>query len=155
MPLKRASSDELSSTITSDDVLGKEVIDSEGELIGVVEMLHLDPNAVEVVGITVDKGFLRTGLVIGKEYIERVASHAVFLKIRPAFKLKGMTVYDSNGDKIGIVSRVILKEDKNIIDSLIVQSSAIARELVIPSSIIKTIGDNVLLSEEKANLRAS
>lgn len=153
MPLKRVFGEGLSNTVTSDDVLGKEVIDSEGEFIGVVEMLHLDPNAVEIVGITIDKGFLRKGLVIGKEYIERVAPHAIFLKIRPAFKLKGMTVFDSNGDNIGIVSRVILEENKNKVESLVIKSILLRKEVIIPSDLIKTIGDNVILVTEKENLK--
>lgn len=153
MPLKRVFGEELRNTITSDDVLGKNVIDSEGEFIGVVEMLHLNPDMVEVVGITIDKGFLRKGLVIGKEYIERVAPHAVFLKIRPAFKLKGMIVFDEKGDEIGIVSKVVLHEHKNQIDALIVKSNAFKKEIPIQADLIKTIGDNVLLNIEKKDLK--
>lgn len=153
MHLKKVFGEELHNAITSDDVLGKDVIDSEGEFIGVVEMLHLDPDAVEVVGITIDKGFLRKGLVIGKDYIERVAPHAVFLNIRPAFKLKGMRVFDSLGEEIGVVSRIILHEAKNQVEKIFVKSSAFKKELVIASELIKNIGYNVLLKEPVKNLK--
>ena len=153
MPLKRVFGEGLNNTVTSDDVLGKEVIDSEGEFLGVVEMLHLDPNLVEVAGITIDKGFLKSGLVIGKDYIERIAPHAIFLKIRPFFKLKGMIVFDSLGEKIGVVSKAVLQENKNQIESLLVNVSSLGREVLIPADLIKSIGENVFLIAEKDNLR--
>ena len=153
MHLKKVFGEELHNAITSDDVLGKEVIDAEGDFIGVVEMLHIDPNAVEVVGITIDKGFLRKGLVIGKDYIERVAPHAVFLKIRPAFKLKGMIVFDSQGEVMGTVAKSVLHGHKNQIESLVVRSSVFKKEIIIPSALIKNIGYNVLLNESRKNLK--
>lgn len=153
MHLKRVFGEELHDAITSDDVLGKDVIDAEGDFLGVVEMLHLDPNAVEVVGITIDKGFLRRGLVVGKDYIERVAPHAVFLKIRPAFKLKGMTVYDNQGEVIGIVVKPVLHGKKNQVEALVVRSSALKKDLVIPAEYIRTIGYNVLLNTARKELK--
>lgn len=152
MSLKKAFGEGLNNTITSDDIVGKDVIDSDGEFIGVVEMLHIDPLAVEVIGISIDKGFLKKGLVIGKDYIERVASHAVFLKIRPAYKLKGMQVFDSNGENIGIVVKVNLYEKKNELVSLVVRS--FKKEIVIPSEVIKNVGFNVLLKDKKDDLKS-
>ncbi len=153
MHLKRVFGEELHDAITSDDVLGKDVIDAEGDFLGVVEMLHLDPNAVEVVGITIDKGFLRKGLVVGKDYIERVAPHAVFLNIRPAFKLKGMTVYDNQGEVIGTVVKPVLHGKKNQVEALVVRSSLFKKDLVIPSELIRNIGYNVLLNTARKELK--
>lgn len=149
MHLKKVFGEEIGNAITSDDVVGKDVIDADGEFIGVVEMLHIDPLAVEVVGITIDKGFLRKGLVIGKDYIERVASHAVFLNIKPAYKLKGMMVFDSEGENLGIVTKVNLIDKKNIMKSIVVKSGVLKKEIVIPSEFIKNIGYNVLLNVGK------
>ncbi len=153
MHLKKVFGEEIGNAITSDDVVGKEVIDVDGEFIGVVEMLHIDPLAVEVVGITVDKGFLRKGLVIGKDYIERVASHAVFLKIRPSYKLKGMMVFDIAGENLGIVTKVNLHGKKNAIESLVVKSGILKGEITIPAELIKNIGYNVLLSVKKEDIK--
>ncbi|MBI2448962.1 PRC-barrel domain-containing protein [Candidatus Pacearchaeota archaeon] len=152
MRLKKAFGEELGNTITSDDIVGKDVIDIDGEFIGVVEMLHIDPSAVEVIGITIDKGFLRKGLIIGKDYIERVAPHAIFLKIRPSYKLKGMNVFDSEGENIGIVTKVNLHGKKNEVESIIVRSGIFKRDVVIPVKFIRNIGYNVLLSVKKDDI---
>ena len=103
---------ELDDTITSDDILGKDVVDHDGEFIGVVEKVHINPNTIELMGISIDKGFLRTGLAIGKDYIAQITPHAVLLKIRPAHKIKGMQVFDVDGNKIGIVTKVDLAGKK-------------------------------------------
>ena len=85
------------------------------------------------------------------DYIERIASHAVFLKIRPAYKLKGMKVFDSDGESIGIVVKVNLYEKKNELVSLVVKSPI--KEIIVPSEMINNIGYNVLLKEKKDNFK--
>ena len=67
--------------ITSDDILGKDVIDTDGNFLGVVDKLFLNEKPLGVAAISVDKGFLDKGLVLSAEYIERVSKYAVFLKI--------------------------------------------------------------------------
>lgn len=141
---------ELESSITSDDVLGKEVIDAKGEFLGVVESLFIDPETVEVAGIAIDKGLLKKGLIIGKSYIKNIAPHAVFLNIQPAYNLKGMIVFDSEGKKIGAVREVQIHGTKNEIENLVVKSSL--GEITIPAEYIKHIGDNVFLKGKKENL---
>ncbi len=64
-----------------------------------------------------------------------------------------MIVFDSDGEKIGIVTRVMFKENKNQIESLVIQASALRKEVIIPSELIKSIGDNVFLITEKNNLK--
>ena len=56
--------EELSETITSDDILGKEVIDAEGGFVGVVENVIIDPENVEIIGISIDNGLLKKGLLV-------------------------------------------------------------------------------------------
>jgi len=140
----------LNDAITLEDLLGKEVIDSGGEFIGIIEKIYLDPKSMEVLGISIDKGFLRKGLEIGKSYIDKITPKAVFLKIRPVFRLKGRTVFDIDGKNVGKVSNVILNENRNQIKSLIIKS--VFKETIIDSSFIKQIGHNVFLNIQKEAL---
>lgn len=136
--------------LTSDDILGKEVIDSNGSFIGVIETLYIDHKNLKMAGIGVDKGFLKKELVIGSRYIKKITPHAVFLNIRPAYKIKGMAVYDSKGKKIGKVSSVEMMESGNNVKSLIV--SKLTGKIIIPSDYINKIGQSVFLDVSKEEL---
>ncbi|MBX4196004.1 PRC-barrel domain-containing protein [Candidatus Pacearchaeota archaeon] len=139
--------------ITSDDVLGKEVIDMNGEFLGVVETLFIHPQNIEVIGIQIDKGFLRRGLLIGKDHIEKVTPHAVFLKIKPAVSVKGMKVFDSDGKDIGTVMGLSVKQGTNEIDNLAVSSPFFKKKVNIAGDLIKFIGYNVFLTDKRENLK--
>ena len=69
VPQKSISGKDLDEAVTSDDILGKDIIDVDGKLIGVTEKVFIHPNSLDFIGIEVDKGFLRKGFSIGKDYI--------------------------------------------------------------------------------------
>ena len=147
MPQKNISGkylDETGDLLTSDDLLGKAVIDESGLSIGVSEKVLIDKKNLDFVGISVDKGLLNKGLTIGKDYIEKVTPYAIFLKIRVAYELKGMEVFDSFGKKVGKVKEVKLVGNKNIIKSLTI-SSGFKSFNILPGFIDK-IGYNILLN---------
>ena len=145
MPQKSISGKDLSGAVTSDDMLGKDVIDSAGSFIGVSEKVFIDPSSLDFIGISVDKGFLRKGLLIGKDYIDRIAPHAIFLKIRVAYEIINMLVFDKDGKKVGSVVKVELLENKNQINALYVSAGAGGRKIIVPFDLIENIGYNVVL----------
>ena len=152
MQQKTISGRDLSKTLTSEDLLGKDVIDFNGTFIGVVEKVLIDPNEMDFVGISVDKGFLRKGLTIGRTYIDKIREHALFLKIRVSYEVKGKIVFDKDGVSIGKVSTIELFENKNEIINIIVRpkfSFILGKELKIPSSYLREIGNNVMLKVRK------
>lgn len=156
MTQKSISGRDLSKTLTSEDLLGKDVIDFDSTLIGVVEKVLIDPKTLDFVGISVDKGFLRKGITIGRNYIEEIKEHAVFLKIRVSYEVKGKLVFDSEGKIVGRVSSLDLYENMNKIVSLVVKRDSLlfpGKEIIVPSRYIRTIGDNVMLSVKKEDLR--
>ncbi|MDO8467487.1 MAG: PRC-barrel domain-containing protein [Nanoarchaeota archaeon] len=158
MQRKNISGRKLNNAITSEDILGKDVIDLEGNLVGVVEKIFIDPASLRFIGISVDKGFIKKGLSIGKNYILKITEHAVFLKIRIAYDMKGMFVFDKDGKKIGKVSSIELHGNRNKIKSIHVEtglfSSLLKKGLIIPARSIKRIGDNIILkNSEKILLR--
>src|SRR3989338_2113745 len=141
---KSISGKDLDEAITSDDVLGKEVIDSDGRFIGITEKVFIHPTLLDFVGISVDKGFLKKGLSIGKDFIEKIGSQAVFLNISVAYEIKGMKVFDKNGKKLGKVSGIALKGSGNDIDAITL--SRLTKKWIIPSKMIDKIGYNVILN---------
>lgn len=156
MTQKSISGRDLSKTLTSEDLLGKDVIDFDSTAIGVVEKVLIDPKTLDFVGISIDKGFLKKGITIGRNYIEEIKEHAVFLKIRVSYEVKGKFVFDSEGKMVGRVSSVDLYENMNKIVSLMVRKGSLlfsGKQVVIPSRYIRTIGENVMLSVKKEDLR--
>ena len=157
MPQRNISGKDLSKVITSEDILGKEVIDLDGEVIGVVEKVLINPKNFELVGISIDKGFLRKGLSIGKNYIDRLTDYAVFLKIRVSYELKGKTVFDKDGKKIGKVVSIEIHGNKNRLKSVRVKSTILNflsnRDLIVQSDQIDNVGENIILNVGKDSLK--
>jgi len=147
MQEKSISGRKINKSITSEDILGKDVIDAEGGFIGVAEKIFIDPKLMNFIGISVDKGLIKSGLTIGKSYIDKVTDHAIFLKIRVVYDIKGMLVFDKNGKRVGKVSSIDLYGNKNKIKRLYVKSRSFFKEkILIPEDYIENIGDNVILN---------
>lgn len=154
MSTKSISGRNLDKAFTSDDLLGKDVIDADGHVVGVAEKIFIDPNSLDFIGVGVDKGFLKEGLVIGKDYIERVTAHVIFLKVKIVSEIKSMKVFDRNGVLIGTVKEVELQGQKNEIGNLIISSvlRGIPKKLLVSGTLIEKIGYNVILRITKSDL---
>jgi sporulation protein YlmC with PRC-barrel domain len=142
---------DLIDAYTSDDILGKEVIDSEGSFLGVAEKIFIDKINMNFVGIAVDKGLVKKGFIVGKGYIERIAEHAIFLKTSIVLELRGLSVFDKNGEIVGKVNKIISQGNKNTIKELIV-SNGFRKEISIPSENISTIGHNTIINKSITEL---
>ena len=149
MSQKSISGKSLKDAITSDDILGKEVIDLAGKEIGIAEKVFIDPNSLDFIGINIDKGFLKKDLSIGKNYIQKVAKHAVFLNIRVSYELKGLEVFSELGESLGKVSGIELEGIKNDIKVIYVRKGLFTKETQIPMSFVDKIGFSVLLKVKK------
>lgn len=153
MPKKSVSGADLTNAITSEDILGKDVIDKEGEFIGVVEKVLIDKKSLSLIGIEIDKGFLKSGFVVGKDYIDRVTDYALILKIRIVYGIKGLEVFDNMGVKLGKVKDIKLQGTKNKVKELIVSTSFFKEDLVISGENIEVIGRNVILNIAKEEIK--
>ncbi len=137
----------LAGAITSEDVLGKDVIDARGAFIGVSDKLYLHPKTMKILGISVDKGFLRTGLIISANYVTEVTQYAILLNIEPSFRIKGMTVFGSAGGRIGTVLSVSLVNNSNTVQELIVKTTnSNIGTVAIPAKYLAQIEDNAFLN---------
>ena len=152
MSKKSISGRSLENSITTDDILGKDVIDSDGIFVGVIERVLIDPSRLKFLGIGIDRGILKKGLLIGKGYIGRIAENAIFLKIKVPYEIVGMEVFDNVGAKVGKVSEVKLSGKRSSIKSIKVKNGLFRKEIEIPFESIDSIGYGVILNVQKEKL---
>ena len=132
--------------ITSDDVLGKEAVDPEGQILGIVMKIHIDKDSKMMVGITIDQGFMKPDLFIGMKYIKNFGIDTVFLNRVPVEKFKGLEVITSSGKIVGTVKDVKSKRHK--VDEIVVARKGIkGGVLFIPASEIREIGESSVLKK--------
>lgn len=129
--------------ITTDDILGKEVVNSEGEVIGIVQKIHINKINKEILGITVDEGFMKPDLFIGVENIKLFGKDAVMLNRSSDLKYKGLSVFDKKGEFIGTVTEVIKSPKTGKIQEIFIKKGINSES--IQAKEIKSIGVNVLL----------
>ena len=110
--------------ITSDDILGKDAVDPDGEVLGVITKMHIDKGNKKIVGITIDMGFMKPDLFIGLNYIKNFGIDSVFLSKIPTSKYVGLKVIDANGKPVGKVKKV--KSLRNKVDAIFISKGMIS-----------------------------
>ena len=131
--------------ITSDDILGKEALDPEGEFIGIVMKLHIHRENKELVGITIDQGFMKPDLFVGLESIERFGIDALFINRITLKKYVGKSVITTDGRIIGEV--INITEHKGRLEKIEIVGTD-KKKIEIPTSQIASLGTTVLLKED-------
>jgi sporulation protein YlmC with PRC-barrel domain len=132
--------------ITSDDILGKEALDSEGDIIGVVMKLHIDKKEKKILGITIDQGFMKPDLYAGIEYIKNFGVDTIFLNKIPPDKFKGAEVITHKGISVGIVTDVLTKSYN--LKRLVVSKSSFSKDkFEIPLKHIEELGVKIILKK--------
>ncbi|MBN2458129.1 PRC-barrel domain-containing protein [Candidatus Woesearchaeota archaeon] len=139
--------------ITSDDILGKDVVDVDGEIIGVVQQLKIDKNSKKIIGILIDQGFMKPDLFIGLDYVKNFGVDSIFLNRSPLPKIKGMEVFDSNGKVVGFVSDIEVDGTSQEFKAIIIRKNRFGREFRLESKFIKTVGYNIILKDAEQNLK--
>ncbi|MFP4119174.1 MAG: PRC-barrel domain-containing protein [Candidatus Woesearchaeota archaeon] len=138
----------MSQTLTSDDILGKDAVDKEGDILGVIIKLHITKSQKALTGITIDQGFMKPNLFVGIEYVRNFGVDTVFLNYVPRTKCKGMRVITAEGKNIGVVIDVKMKRGK--LQAITVARNKLAKrkKKMIPASDIKEISTQILLKKE-------
>ncbi|MGM5481980.1 MAG: PRC-barrel domain-containing protein [Nanobdellota archaeon] len=131
------------SFITSDDILGKDVIDKDGQVLGVAQQLRINKQSKKILGIVIDQGFMKADLFIGLDYISNFGVDSVFLNTTPKPKLKGFKVYDRYGFLVGRVLKI--EEKDNSLCSIYVRKHFLGKCYQIGKDQIMTIGYSVIL----------
>jgi sporulation protein YlmC with PRC-barrel domain len=133
-----------SKIITSDDILGKDAIDPDGQILGVVIKMHIDKEFKKITGITIDEGFMKPNLFVGINHIKNFGVDSVFLSKIPTGKYIGLRVLDSKGKIIGTVKDVKSKRLK--VKSLEI-SKGLSGRVIVSYSDVQEIGESVILKE--------
>jgi sporulation protein YlmC with PRC-barrel domain len=132
--------------ITSDDILGKEAVDSDGEILGIVTKVHINKETKKLLGMTVDQGFMKPELFIGLNYIRNFGVDAVFLNKVPTDKFRGLDVFTSKGVIVGKVKDVKAKRHR-VQEIIISKKGVLGKVFSIAASDIETISSSVILKE--------
>jgi len=131
--------------ITADDFKGKKVIDREGIEYGKVKHIHINPDTLEVVGITVHKG-LHKDHFLSRDYIDRFTEESVLLSSAP-IRIDSQVV-DIDGRKIGKIKRLHMNTDTNELESIEVSDGLIGSR-IFRTSEIWGVGEKVILRQTK------
>lgn len=135
-----------SKVITSDDILGKEAVDPEGQILGIVTKVHINKEAKKLLGMTVDQGFMKPELFIGLHYVKNFGVDAVFLNKVPTDKFRGLDVLTSKGEIVGKVKSVKAKRHK-VQEIIVAKKGVLGKSFSIAASDIETISSSVILKE--------
>ncbi len=132
--------------ITSDDILGKDAVDTDGQVLGVVMKIHIDKESKKITGITIDQGFMKPDLFIGLSYIRNFGIDSVFISRVPASKFKGLKVLAHDGKDLGTVAEA--RSERHRLSGITVSQGGISRKkFSVKSSEIAEIGDNIILKK--------
>ena len=132
--------------ITTDDILGKPAIDTDGQILGTVTKVHINKDSMKLVGMTVDQGFMKPELFIGLHYVKNFGIDAVFLNRVPTDKFRGLEVMTSSGELVGKVKSVKAQRHR-VQEITVVGKGVLGKIFVIKASDIETISSSVILKE--------
>ncbi len=139
--------------VKSQEVIGKNVMSSEGKEVGDVEEIYIHPDNFKVEGIEVNVGMFKDDLYLDNKYIERFEREAILLNIVPVEMLKDRKIVDSNGKKIGKVKGTKSEGAGDVI-SFIVGRRGKDDILVTPNHVDRIGKDVVLTKQASTKMRA-
>ncbi len=137
-----------SSSISCSELIGRKVLAKNGERIGVVGEVMLNPKDFSLDYIKVDKGIFSSDYYVGSGYIESISRDGAVLNVVPVIELEGKTVFDCNGKKVGEVKEVDRLSSKNEVFMLIVSQGPGKKDLNIGESQIMEMGKSIILRKE-------
>jgi len=119
-------------------VVGKKVIATNGQIVGRVTDIAYSMS--RVLGIYVGD------TLIGRDYIYKLSTESIILKINPVTKLKGKVVFDKDGKKVGRVAEVHRTGTANDFTHVVVKIP-FAKAIKIAKADIDVIGRNIILNK--------
>ena len=125
------------------ETIGKKVLASNGEVIGHVSDIAYDMH--KILGIYVVGGGQK--VLIGRENIGQLNTDSILLKINPVTKLLGKVVFDSNGKKVGKVTKFVRSSTENDFLELWVKRTPFSKHRKIPKLDIEIIGKTIILNK--------
>ena len=134
----------MSSTTTSDDILGKKALDCDGDILGIVTKLHIDSSSKKILGVSIEQGFMKPDLFIGTDSVEFFGVGAVLLNQSPIDRLKGLEVFSESGKFFGKV--VGFNEENNNLRG-VTYRKFLAKPGYVENKNIKIIGKSIIVKD--------
>lgn len=141
-----ANLNEMDNIVVDKSLLGSKVLAKNGENIGFLDAIFLDPKELCIKAIQINKGLLKYNHYIGRKYIEQLGPKGVILKILPLEDLIGKKVFDASVKEIGKVVDIKKVEGANKLISISVSSGIGKDNIIILTGDIKEIGESILLN---------
>lgn len=143
-----ATEDELKNIVVDQSLLGSNVYAKNGENIGFLDAIFVDPEELCIKAIQVNKGLLKYEHYIGSNYIEKLGPDGIILNILPLEDFIGKRVYDSKGKDVGKVVNTKKVKGTNKLISLYVSPGVGKDIVIILAEDIKEVGESILLDIE-------
>jgi len=143
--IKSSGSLKRDETLDLKSIIGRKVLTKKGEKIGKIQAVHINPSDFKLEGITVDKPGLVENDYIGRNYIQAINQEGAFLKITPLSEYLDKKVFDARGRKIGKVKEIKRSRKTNKIITLVVGRGLLKGDLIVPSKMIGSINDAIVL----------
>jgi sporulation protein YlmC with PRC-barrel domain len=136
----------IDQTINDSALIGKRVLSKDGEPIGEVCGIYLDPHNLSLEAIRVNSGLFSYDHYIGRNFISELTSQGVILTFSPSTEFVGKEVYDINGKKLGIVKEVRRIGPANEFVNFVISKNQDEQDLIVGETDIKEIGDIIELN---------
>ena len=138
----------MDEAVHSSKTVGRRVFAKNGDDLGKVKELAINPEKMRIEGVWVSPCFTCVDEYIGREYVDKITEEGVMLKIDPLTEVIGEKVFDSQGKKIGKVSALTREKKTNSIISLEVDRGIGKDRLIVPIENVKSMGNAVILSKK-------
>jgi sporulation protein YlmC with PRC-barrel domain len=143
-----AAEDELKNIVVDQSLLGSNVYAKNGENIGFLDAIFVDPEELCIKAIQVNKGLLKYDHYIGSNYIEKLGPDGIILNILPLEDFIDKKVYDSKGKDVGKVVNTKKVKGTNKLISLYISPGVGKDIVIILAEDIKEVGESILLDIE-------
>jgi sporulation protein YlmC with PRC-barrel domain len=138
--------------LSTDNILGKDVIDKSGQSIGVVNQVHIDKLDKNIIGISIDSGFMKPLVFVGIDLIVNFGVDSVYIQQTPRSRYIDMIVFDNIGVIVGKVKNVYFKDESFEISHIKIKVSML-KSLLLDVKYVKRIGRNIFLNISKRNVK--
>ena len=135
----------IDSTINISNLLGKQLLSSQGFIVGKIKQIRINPSNMKIEGVVVKRGFFRK-IYIDKSYLEKISSESIILAIEPSIFLEGRKVITSEGKVLGEVKEINRIKEANDIESLVVKPF-FRKAFIVPFSAVQMIGKTIMLKK--------
>lgn len=136
----------IDQTINDSALIGKRVLGKDGEPIGEVCGIYLDPHNLTLEAIRVNSGLFSYDHYIGRNFISELSPEGVILTFTPSKEFVGKEVYNTSGKKLGIIKEVRKIGPANEFVSFVIHNNSDEHDLIVGETDIKEIGNIVELN---------